>query len=42
MNFGSPFAVAFSAFTTDIVLVLQRFHHSLDGSNGFITDQMIG
>ena len=30
-----PFAVAFAAFTADIVLILQRFHNSLDRSNRF-------
>jgi hypothetical protein len=30
-----PFAVAFSAFTADIVFILQGFHYSLYGAERF-------
>ena len=30
-----PLAVSLAAFTADIVFILQRFHNSLDGCNGY-------
>ena len=35
LNQNFPFAVAFAAFTADIVFILQRFHNTLDGCNRF-------